>query len=185
MIKNQLFSYTMDLLDRKDEILKRIYDRCKREGECLIWQQHADSHGYGQICVGNKERLVHRLVLILESGQEGECALHTPIICHNPRCCQIKHLRWGTKKENLDDRKIDGTSVAPSTAFEKGESHPKSKLKDEQVREIYFMRGESKTSIGEKYGVNYKTISLIQAGKTWRHITKQLDDESEDIPIDP
>jgi len=117
MIKNQLFSYTMDLLDRKDEILKRIYDRCKREGECLIWQQHADSHGYGQICVGNKERLVHRLVLILESGQEGECALHTPIICHNPRCCQIKHLRWGTKKEQAENRRsnkwyeVDGRNM--------------------------------------------------------------------------
>ncbi len=170
----------MDLLPRKKEILDRIYVRCKRDGECLRWKGKLIGDGYGQISINSKDRLVHRLVLILESEQEGECALHAPIICHNRDCCEIKHLRWGTAKENYDDKKLDGTLLPPPKK-PKGQNHHNSKLTDVIAREIYLNTSDNTITLAKKYNLSKRTINRVKTGKYWNYVTKDLD---LDIPIE-
>lgn len=33
-----------------------------------------------------------------------------PVICHNRGCVNPRHLRWGTRQDNIADRILDGTN---------------------------------------------------------------------------
>ncbi len=75
------------------------------------------------------------------------------------------NLKWGTAKENAEDRDRHGTTV-------KGELSHKAKLTREDVIAIRESAegGESFASIGRRYGLVYQNISMIVSRKTWRHV---------------
>jgi hypothetical protein len=54
----------------------------------------------------------------------------------------------------------------------KGEKHPRSKLKESDVIKIRKMRdsGLSHSKIAKEFNVTQVAISLLLAGKTWSHI---------------
>jgi hypothetical protein len=80
-------------------------------------------------------------------------------------CIAINHLRWATRKENNDDKKIHGTVL-------RGERVPGAKLSEAKVVEIrkLWSAGLAKPVIAERFGVWTPTISDIVSGKTWAHI---------------
>lgn len=114
---------------------------------------------------GEKHTLrVHHLVLTAFVGErpEGKWALHND---GNSLNNKLSNLRWGTPKENCDDRAKHG-----NTMF--GESNPKSKLSSEDVKEIReaYQSGEvSQVELAEAFGVTQPHISAIVLQKTWRH----------------
>lgn len=70
---------------------------------CWPWPGHTDKDGYPLATMDYKTYGVHRLMLSWYTGTDGVMALHS---CDNPICCNPNHLRWGTAKDNADDRDI-------------------------------------------------------------------------------
>lgn len=73
-------------------------------------------------------------------------------------------------EQNVNDRVIRGRTRC-------GETHAFAKLKDWQVREIRKLAGaESMTKIAKRFGVSHSTVSEIIAGKSWKHLLKEVND---------
>lgn len=108
--------------------------------------------------------MVHRLVL---DAFVGPCP-DGMMACHNngdPSDNRLPNLRWGTMKENQEDRIAHGTS-------NRGERHGCSKLTTSKVVAIRDKRacGESIRSLAKEYGLDKSTVSCIVSRKLWRHI---------------
>lgn len=76
------------------------------------------------------------------------------------------NLRWATCKENQHDRIGHGTDPI-------GERHPRSKLTEEQVRDILRAKSEPgyRHRLGALYGVSHKTIDRLRGDKGyWAHV---------------
>lgn len=67
---------------------------------CWEWKDRPDSHGYGQIRIGNKMRLVYQITYRLVKGPlpEGEEIDH---LCRNTLCVNPDHLQSVTHRENV------------------------------------------------------------------------------------
>lgn len=96
-------------------------------------------------------------------------------VAHNNgsrKCSFYKELRWATRAENHDDIKVHGTS--PVT----GERNPKSKIKEDDVRDIrqayrnIKMRTDPRRvgDLARHYKLDHATIVSIAKGKSWAHI---------------
>jgi predicted XRE-type DNA-binding protein len=91
--------------------------------------------------------------------------------CDNPKCINPEHLFLGTPKDNMNDKMKKGRNFNV-----KGSQHGQAKLDEEKVLEIKRLLAEknlTQKKIGEKYGVNQNTISLIKSGKIWSHVENQ------------
>jgi DNA-binding NarL/FixJ family response regulator len=82
---------------------------------------------------------------------------------------QLTNLSWATPEVNQGDRVLHGTTYRGDT---RGEKSGGSKLTEREVLKIRerLARGETQTSIAEKYGVTQTTISFIALRQTWKHI---------------
>jgi len=149
--------------------------------ECRFWK-HVDKltetgcwhwtaalvRGYGKTSVhidGRKRQVfAHRVAWELTRGKipDGLLALHR---CDNPRCVNPDHLFLGTHKDNVADMhsKLRG---------QHGERHWKSKLSEDQVREIRrrFSSGEPKRGLARAFGMDKSTIKGIVERLLWRHV---------------
>lgn len=137
---------------------------------CHPFMGTRDRKGYGllhETCPDGKRRnlLAHRLALIFAFGEppDGQsCALHS---CDNPPCCNIRHLRWGTKQENANDM----VARCRSTAWDK---HPNAKLTAQQVNyvraELQSGKWGTAAKLARELGVSTSTISLIRLNRYWK-----------------
>lgn len=92
---------------------------------CLLWPfSNTYRSGYGRY----RHRPAHREVCRRAHGEplENRDAAHS---CGNKLCCNPKHLRWATRRENLADRVIHGT-------VPQGDSHGMTKYSDATIREL-------------------------------------------------
>jgi len=117
------------------------------------------------LCPGRKRRWLHHLVL---EAFVGPCPPGLEC-CHNDGNTwnnAASNLRWDTKKSNQADRVCHGTSC-------RGEGHKRSKLTEQQVREIRRQSAEVGTSaarLGKKYSMTGTAILNILHRRTWKHI---------------
>lgn len=80
--------------------------------------------------------------------------------------CRIENLEWVTPSENS----IHGFALDLKP---RGENHFKTKLTNEQVKEIKFGHiGLNQAEIAKLYDVKPNTISQIKTGRKWKHINK-------------
>ncbi len=147
---------------------------------CLEWTGKRNRPGYGKVFVGrgpsgkDHEVLAHRLAMKFSIGMFHEelCVLHK---CDNPCCCNPKHLFFGTRTDNADDRDAKGRQAQggrhrsvtrPESVF-RGEGHPNSRVTASQAREITvrYGAGESPSALGREFGVGYKAIWQIATGR--------------------
>ncbi|GMU26245.1 MAG: hypothetical protein AMXMBFR16_11500 [Candidatus Uhrbacteria bacterium] len=75
--------------------------------DCWGWKGWI-ANGYGRFYANGWKR-AHRVAYVLTYGPTNLSVLHKPVICHNPACCNPKHLYAGTTSDNARDRTIDGT----------------------------------------------------------------------------
>ena len=141
-----------------------IRSTTKNQGGVL--RPHKDRYGYFVVTLwenGNRHRLkIHRLILEAFRGaaQAGQECRH---LDGNKTNNALDNLKWGSTKENQEDRKAHGD--APS-----GERNGRSKLTAAMVAEIRLLRatrGLRLRELSEKYGVSMAAISLVIKNKRW------------------
>lgn len=114
---------------------------------------------------GGKWKPVSHLVLEAFVGDrpDGTESCHFP---NGPSDNSLANLRWGTKLDNHNDRRIAGTIPV-------GESHGLAKLTEEWVREIRVKHanGQSARSLAFEYNVSKFAIAQVVHLKTWKHVT--------------
>ena len=121
--------------------------------ECWPWSGCRTSSGHGQFGTGANyglSRLAHRTSFILVRGWPTGIVCHR---CNNPLCVNPLHLYDGTPQSNMEDKVAAGRQ----SRFP-GESHPQSKLTQEQALHILT----SKLSVSELislYPISPQTIS--------------------------
>lgn len=147
----------------RDRLMAKID---KASSGCWNWTAGKDSYGYGQMKVGGKKRLCHRLSFEEENGPipDGQCVLHS---CDNRACLNPDHLFLGTQPENIADMIAKGRD---RKASQKGEAHGMAKLTEHEVIAIRSSRGFSQSELASMYGVSQSAISLIRLGKKWKHV---------------
>lgn len=107
-------------------------------------------------------KLVHAVVLEAFVGPRppGHEALHGD---HNRKHNALSNLRWGTKRENEDDKIAAGRTT-------RGEKSAHAKLTVAHVREIRRRVGEPQQDLADEFGCTFSNISAIQLRKSWRHV---------------
>lgn len=136
--------------------------------QCWRWVGSVSKSGYGEIVYPKTGRLVRatHVALHLFKGEEivsGQCALHS---CDNRWCVNPKHLRYGTRAENMQDAVARGRNA-------RGEASGKSKLTEVQVRKIRKLARKGTltvSAIARMFGVSPANATAVIRGITWKHV---------------
>lgn len=83
------------------KFIKANVNKDKKTG-CWNWSKSKNSAGYGQFQRDGKYWLTHRFVVTETQGPipSNHVVRH---MCHNPACCNPKHLKTGTGLDNYND----------------------------------------------------------------------------------
>ena len=151
------------------------------DNRCWYWMAGKGAYGrLGRIRMG-KGRITFnapRVAFAIANGgiKEGQCVLHSRICTENAlvafgdgrlaeRCCNPKHLRLGTRKENSQDMVATGMAKGQFTGNrdQSGEKNNMCKLTLLQVQAI---KKDSRIAkiIAKEYGVGQSQISRIKTG---------------------
>jgi hypothetical protein len=150
--------------NKADDFWKKV--NILTEDECWEWMGRMVG-GYGAFDYMGKGKLAHRLSFQFTYNCDigGEDVTH---ICNNPKCCNPKHLKLGTHKENMEYMVKCGRSFHPY-----GELSNNSKLTSADVIEIRRLSEVNHLSnmvISKLYNITRENIWNIVTRKTWRHI---------------
>ena len=107
-------------------------------------------------------RGAHELAVTFTAGEVKDPGLDTCHSCDNPPCCNPRHLRFGTRLENVADRIKRGRVRA-------GSAHPFAKLTEAAAVEIRVRRANGamqEGSLAADCGVSEAYISTIVNGLT-------------------
>lgn len=93
-------------------------------------------------------------------------------VCHidgNPLNNVLSNLRWGSAKDNADDRSLHGRQGT-------GELSGNYKLQQCEVDTIRILskRGVGTVLLSKVFNTHRTTITRIKQNETWNHITKEV-----------
>lgn len=106
--------------------------------------------------------------IVERSGRTVPLGMHVMHLCDNPLCGEPTHLEPGTKRQNtLHDYEV-GARVPRA-----GEAHHAAKLSEDEVRAIRRLceQGVNQYQIAAAFGVSQHTVSKINTGRAWGHLT--------------
>lgn len=141
---------------------ERFWSKVRRGRGCWCWTGSVGRHGYGQLKLGGRQLLAHRVAWGLSNEDPGvACVLHR---CDNPICVRPDHLFLGTKRDNSDDMISKGRASHPA-----GAQCVRRKLDQGLVDEIRSLRDLYKqTELALKFQISQSHVSRILRGVTWR-----------------
>lgn len=144
-----------------------------RDGDCWPWLDRVGHDGYGRYCLNGADRQASRHALILATGQDPE-DLHALHSCDNPRCCNPKHLRWGTRAENMQDMVARGRWKGPGD--QAGAANGAAKLTDKGLAVLVgrLNAGLNNLQCAEGLPIGHSMVSKIRVGLMWREQTAAL-----------
>lgn len=122
--------------------------------------------GYVYITDNGRTKLLHRFIYEQLMGPIPEelVVRHT---CDNAGCINIEHLILGSQAENIQDRQDRNRQA-------NGHKINTSKLTDAEVLEIVdLLRIKGCEEIGKLYNVSNQTVSGINTGLYWSHLTNK------------
>ncbi len=129
--------------------------------DCFIWPFAKSSRGYGPLTIRGRQTSAHVLVCELVHGPKPGPEYEVAHNCGVRACCNPRHIRWATRRENHADKLLHGTA-------QRGEKHPRVKLTEEQVKEIRSLAGQlAHKQIAERYRITSGTVSNIINRHTW------------------
>lgn len=134
-----------------------------------------DGHGYRSIGLSRRGQprrqvAVHRIVLLTFVGPKPSPTSVCRHLNGNRLDNRVGNLAWGTQSENIADAMKHGTAYLNGR---KGEDSPRSKLTEEQVREIEQRARagcEYLREIASDFGITNRHVSAIRDHETWRHL---------------
>jgi hypothetical protein len=140
-----------------------------KPADCWPFKGYRNKEGYGRVSIAGKLMLAHRVAWILTNGPipKSKASKHGTVVmhrCDNPACCNPKHLRLGTQRENIADRKTKGRD-----GNHKGTAHGKAKFTDAQILMIRASE-ESGAELARQFGVSRTCIWQIRHRKNWSHV---------------
>ena len=132
---------------------------------CWPWTRCCNTDGHGRVRIERRAYQAHRIAYVLGRGAfpQDLCVMH---ICDNPPCCNPRHLRIGTHRDNNADMKRKGRGAS-------GEAHGMAKLAAEDVASIrrrHGAGGVGQHMLAAEYGVSRATINLIVRRNRWRRL---------------
>lgn len=136
--------------------------------DCWDWQASLTTSGYGRFKVASYRQVqAHRLALIIHTGTDRRdmLALHS---CDRPVCVNPNHLRWGTVRDNAEDKVSRGRCRNGNLA---GFTNPRCTLTLEQLAEIVRLidaRRLNNKQIGARFNLTHSMISKIRTGNAWQ-----------------
>ena len=148
-------------------IENRFWDKVDKSGDCWVWTAYRNAGGYGRVGIrGSTTDGAHRQAWILTYGPipDGMCVLHR---CDNPPCVRPDHLFLGDNAANAADMTAKGRH-----ACFVGSKHPQAILTEADVVRIRSLitAGGKQRDIAKEFGVNHRTISMINTHQIWRHV---------------
>src|ERR1044072_3196962 len=132
---------------------ERLQESVKQgtEDECWEWRGGREQHAHARIGAAGLRFLVHRVAYEIAKGDipPGLVVMHS---CDNGVCCNPKHLKLGTARDNINDmiQKKRGSV----------------KLDKDQVEAIK-LDNRKQWMIAKDYGVTQSLVSLIKSGRRW------------------
>lgn len=146
-----------------DRLMDIIGDR-PGIGECWPIRKNISGGGYGVMWISGVRYRTHRAMFGLFRPEEEAVAPEVRHLCHNPGCINPNHLRGGTHRENMQDRKIAGRG-----GYLKGEFNGRAKLSPDDVRFIRAAKSKN-ADLARLYGVSRSLIGNIKSRKLWPHL---------------
>jgi len=138
----------------------RFWDKVDIKGadECWEWTAWKNNRGYGQIGLGRKLVLAHRVSWELKNGPipKGMEVLHK---CDNPACVNPNHLFTGSQKDNMDDMAEKGRRPMGKDVWN-------AKLTKEDVVKIRESN-KKQAELAAIYDVTQSHISDIISHRRW------------------
>lgn len=146
------------------DILERFMSNVQKTESCWKWIGGKTSFGHGNFFFDGKSYMAHRLAYTLFNGEipKGMVIMHK---CDNPECTNPEHLKLGTQADNLADMRA-------KKRHKFGESHPKTTLTEQQVREIKStpLKYGSGILLAKKFNITPQAVSMIRSGRNWAHL---------------
>ncbi len=134
--------------------------------DCLTFPFHRNAQGYGHISArtyGAGLAHVYVAQVVLGLKPDGMECCHTCGKGHEG-CVNPRHLYWGTRAQNVEDRKRHGAFVPPPE--KRGSSNGNSTLSEAEVRRIKGSRALG-VDLATAFNVSPSTISAIRHGRLW------------------
>ena len=78
----------------------RTIEKIDASGDCWVWTGSRGSHGYGQVSIGNRPALAHRVVWGLLVGPIPN-GMQVDHLCRVRHCVNPDHLQIVTQAENI------------------------------------------------------------------------------------
>jgi len=134
--------------------------------DCLPFPFSLMKSGHGHISARLGANYAHTYIAkrVLGECPAGHEVCHD---CGNPSCVNPKHLYWGTRSENMDDRWRHGGMTLPPV--KRGASNGNSVMTEEQARsaKAQLKLGVKPCDIAKQSGVRTATINNIKYGTSW------------------
>lgn len=161
-----------DLLNtlRQESVKARFWAKVdvRAPHECWDWKASLTTSGYGRFKYASYcQTQAHRVALALHTGvyHPDLMALHS---CDRPSCVNPAHLRWGTARDNSDDKVARKRYRNGAMA---GFTNPRCTLTPDQLAEIVWLIDCSRIDnrqIGARFGLTHSMISKIRTGNAWQ-----------------
>ncbi len=151
-------------------IEERFWSKVQKADRCWLWTGNATKKGYGQILVGKKLGLAHRLSWEIHYGviPKGLCVLHR---CDNPPCVNPAHLFLGSRAVNIYDSCLKGRRGKRLTAEQVKEIDTLYKSDEPLVQAIG--RRLTLHDLGRRYGVSRQSVWNVVHRKAWKQVERQ------------
>lgn len=155
---------------RKGSVAHRLMllvDRSGGPDACWPFDGKQYKGGYCHMQVDLVGHPAHVWAFLDDGGEltpEKPFVLHS---CDNPPCCNPRHLRAGSAKDNASDRDRRQRNI-----YHIGSANGSAKLTEDQVRDIRQRVGPRGlcVALADEFGVSHSAISNIRRGIVWRHV---------------
>jgi hypothetical protein len=156
--------------------LEAILARCTEEGECLLWGGSVTSDGYP--CVRHRPQSqvrIRRKVWELANDKTLADGLYIVDTCDRRLCCNPKHLKPNTRKQQMELASRRGKLKNPLRAarIARTKRATEAKLDEAKARDVferYHARkesGETLAVIAADYDVHLSLVHKIGSGRAW------------------
>ena len=152
--------------------MERFWSKVNKTEGCWEWNAGCVNGSYGQFRYEGKSILSHRLSYMITHPMTIDLREHPKIcVCHtcdNPKCVNPAHLWLGTHTDNMKDMWKKGKQH-----ITKGEKNARSKLTEQQVREIrekYAKGNTTQKRLADEYGMERSGINGVVNRHNWKHL---------------